>query len=241
MISVFPAREVALEIGSFSVRWYGLLYVAGFWLAWYLLPKLAQYRNLKLSKDDWATILAWALVGVVVGGRLGYVLLYESGYFLAHPAQIFAIWDGGMASHGGFIGVGLALLSAVKKVRVSILDLLDVVVIPAALALALGRVGNFINQELFNPPGLALLAVAKDFLIAVVCFMWLRRSEGTHGQVVAAFLVLYGILRFLVEFWRVQEFSGMFGLTRGQLYSLPIILAGVSLILWRHKLESVQK
>lgn len=224
-------REVALTLGPLTIRWYGVLWVAALALAWYLLPRLQKYRDLKLSKDDWWYVLAAGLVGAVVGGRLGYVLLWEPGYFLAHPAEVFAIWDGGMSSHGGFVGVGLALWWIAKKLKIDIWKLLDVIVVPVALGLALGRVGNFINQELFNPPELAWLAVGKDLLIAGVCWWWLRKIPSDSplsrgGIVFALFLILYGVLRFLVEFVRVQEFSGAFGLTRGQLLTLPLIAAG---------------
>lgn len=270
-------REIALQLGPLVIRWYGVLWIAALALAWYLLPRLAKYRDLKLSKDDWWYVLAAGLVGAVVGGRLGYVLLWEPGYFLVHPAEVFAIWDGGMSSHGGFIGVGLALwwiTNHVKSLRDHVVNfwaLMDVIVIPVALGLALGRVGNFINQELFNPPELALLAVGKDLAIAGVCFWVLKStpsrslslegerphpdpllrkergetktflpsSEGRlggvdSGRVFALFLILYGILRFLVEFVRVQEFSGAFGLTRGQLLTLPLIAAGIW-IWWARK------
>src|SRR5262245_54348329 len=112
MISFFPSREVALSIGSFSLHWYGLLYFAAFVVAWYLLPRLQKYRGLNLSSDEWSSILSWAVVGVIVGGRLGFVLFYEPSYYLSHPLEIFAVWKGGMASHGGFIGVALAMFWA---------------------------------------------------------------------------------------------------------------------------------
>lgn len=246
MVSLFPSREVVLQLGPFSVRWYGLLWVAAFGLAWYLLPRLAKYRDLKLSRNDWWYISAWAMAGAIFGGRLGYVALWEPLYFLSRPAEIFAIWEGGLASHGGLIGVGLGLLWATRHVKslrdhvVNFWALMDIITVPAALGLALGRVGNFINQELFDPPVLAWLAVAKNLIIAGVCWWVLRRPRESAGRVVALFLLLYGILRFLVEFVRVPEFSGALALTRGQLFTLPIILAGGLLMVWRRKRASGQ-
>lgn len=187
------------------------------------------------------------MFGAVVGGRLGYVVLYEPSYFAAHPAEIITIWKGGMASHGGFIGVGLTLWWATRKLKVDIWKFLDIIVVPAALGLALGRVGNFINRELFDPPALALLAVGKDLVIAAISFWYLKRTGTTPGEeasstpgvesgrVFALFLILYGMLRFLIEFVRVQEFSGALGLTRGQIYTLPVILAGGVIWLTRRK------
>lgn len=229
-------QGIAFEIGPLSIRWYGLLWVAAFALSWYLLPRLAKYRDLKLSQNDWWYISFWAMAGAIFGGRIGYALLWEPVYFWGHLAEIIQIWNGGMASHGGFIGVGLGLLWATRKLKVDIWKLLDVITVPAAFGLALGRVGNFINQELFNPPVLAWLAVGKDVLIGGVCWWMLRRGK-PEGQVFALFLLLYGILRFLVEFVRVQEFPGILGLTRGQIYTLPVILVGGLLFIWRQRLE----
>lgn len=219
------------------IRWYGVLWVAAFGVAGWLLPKLQKYRRLELSRGDWLYLLSAGMFGAVMGGRLGYVLLYEPGYFAAHPTEILAIWDGGMASHGGFLGVGVAMWLAARRLNIDILKLLDVIVVPAALGLALGRVGNFINQELFNPPALAFLAVAKDILIAAITYIFLPKNKNP-GSVLAVFLMSYGLLRFFVEFVRVQEFPGLLGLTRGQLFTLPVILMGGLLFLWQQKRHS---
>ena len=232
MIALFPTREILLAIGTFEVRWYGVLYIAGFVLAWYLLPRLQKYRGLNLSKDDWMYLMAWAIGGVVIGGRLGYVLLWEPTYFLANPTEVLAIWDGGMASHGGFVGVGLALWLAARKMNINLWKLLDVIVVPVAMGLALGRLGNFINQELFNPSVLALLAVTKNILVAGGAY-WVLRTKKTVGYPLAAFLLSYGVLRFGIEFIRVQEIVGYAGLTRGQLYTLPILVGGGLLLICR--------
>lgn len=240
MLSFFPSREVLLAIGSFEVRWYGVLWLAGFALAYFLLPKIQKYRDLKLTRDDWLYVILLGTLGAVVGGRLGYVLLWEPGYFLQNPGQVIAIWDGGMASHGGFVGVGLGLGYAAKKLKVDLWKLLDVIVVPAALGLALGRVGNFINAELFDPPALAWLAVGKNAVIAGVCYAILRKTPSGSplsggGLVLSVFLISYGILRFLVEFIRAQEFAGFAGLSRGQWYTLAILGIGLGIWLQRQK------
>lgn len=228
MIQFLPSRKAALQLGDFAVRWYGLLWLIAFVAAWLLLPRLGRYRNLALSKADWWYVLVWGMVGAVVGGRLGYVVLYEPGYFAAHPAEILALWHGGMASHGGIIGVGLALAWVARQLRVSWLDILDCIVVPAALGLAIGRIGNWINQELFQLPVWAWAAVGKDLVVAGAAYLALRWHKEA-GSALAAFLVVYGCLRFLIEFVRLQEFNGVFGLTRGQLYTIPIVLAGVGI------------
>ena len=250
MIAFFPSRTVALELFGFSVHWYGLLYLAGFLLAWALLPKLQKYRQLSLSADDWSGLLSAAVLGVIVGGRLGFVLFYEPAYFVAHPIEIFQVWHGGMSSHGGFLGVTVALLIALRKKTIDDkLRLADVVVTPIALGLMLGRLGNYINQELYGtvttlPWGIIvpgeeglrhptqLYAMAKDLLIAALCFLHVRRVQARHGETLALFLMLYGTLRFVVEHFRVQDYDLWLGLTRGQLLTLPIFLAGLAVAVW---------
>lgn len=250
-VALFPSRTVAIAIGAFSVHWYGLLYLVAFLLAYLLLPRLERYRGLSLSKEVWGDILSWVIVGVLLGGRLGYVLLYDPAYYLAHPMEILAVWKGGMAFHGGVIGVALALVYVSRRHRIPLLVLSDIAVVPIALGLALGRFGNFINQELYGisttlPWGIAipgieglrhptqLYAVLKDLCIAIICFLHVRRSSPKTGQTMGIFLTLYGILRFALEFLREPTHAafliGPIILTRGQVYSLPMILAGILLL-----------
>lgn len=257
MIAFFPSRAVALTIGSFSIHWYGLLYLCGFFLAWVLIPRLQKFRKLSVTRDEWGTILSAAVVGVIVGGRLGFVFFYEPVYFLSHPWEILMVWKGGMASHGGFIGVTVALLWTLRRRSwTEIWKIADIIVVPIAIGLALGRVGNFINQELYGivtdlPWGITvpgeqglrhptqLYAVAKDLLIAVVCFVHLFRTRDRMqpGQTFALFLLLYGVLRFLIEFLREQhgevwELGGL-SLSQGQMLTLPVILIGF--VMWIRK------
>ena len=254
MISFFPSRTVALEILGFSVRWYGILYLAGFAVGWWMLPRLQRLRHVSLSRDDWDSILTAAIVGVIVGGRLGFVFFYEPAYYLRHPVEVLAVWKGGMASHGGFIGVVLALLFVLRNHRHKILAIADIVVVPVAIGLALGRVGNLINQELYGtvttlPWGIAIpdveglrhptaiYAIFKNLLIAAVCFLHLRFARTARdGETAAIFLMLYGLLRCVVEAFRDQPYGwidlGIVSLTRGQLLSVPILLAGAILLVW---------
>ncbi|MFA5273047.1 MAG: prolipoprotein diacylglyceryl transferase [Candidatus Peribacter sp.] len=259
MFQFFPSRAVAVSLFGFGIHWYGILYIVAFLIAFLLLPRLQQERGLALSRHDWSDVLTAGILGVLIGGRLGYVLFYHPVYFALHPLEIFAVWNGGMSSHGGLIGVGIALLMMARKRHLPLLALLDLLVIPGALGLALGRVGNFINLELYGtvttlPWGTAfpgseglrhpvqLYAVAKDLFIAAVCLWHLRRTRLLRpGGTFALFLVLYGVLRVLVEFVREPDappvFFGLFTLTRGQLYTLPLIAFGG--VLWaRWKLTS---
>lgn len=249
MVEFLPSRTVAVSILGMSIYWYGLLYVLAFWLTWSLLPRLQKYRGLSLSREQWTYIAAWGAAGVIVGGRLGYALLYEPAYFASHPFDLFVLRGGGMSSHGGFIGVWLALWYAGRQLRVPLLALTDIIVIPAAIGLALGRLGNFVNQELYGTPtalpwGVSipavegrrhptqLYAMAKNCLIALVCWPQLRKAahRPLAGSTTALFLIMYSVLRFSVEFVRVQEWPLVFGLTRGQLYTIPLFIVGF--LLW---------
>jgi phosphatidylglycerol:prolipoprotein diacylglycerol transferase len=255
MIDLFPTREIALQIGSFSVHWYGLMYFAAFIVAWYLLPRLQKYRDINLTSEEWSSILSWAVVGVIVGGRLGFVLFYGPSYYLAHPLEIFAVWKGGMASHGGFIGVTLAMMWALRKRKSDFWKIADIVVIPVAIGLAFGRMGNFINLELYgipttlpwgiNIPGVAaprhptqIYAVIKDLFIAGMCYWNIRRSSSKPGETLALFLMLYGVLRFLVEFLREQNGVYYLGLSEGQWLTIPLFIIGA--ILWIRRSSSTK-
>lgn len=250
MIFLFPSRTVALELFGFPIRWYGLLYLAGFLLAWWLLPRLQRYRGLEIAREEWERILGFSVLGVILGGRLGFVLFYEPMYFLAHPARIFAVWEGGMASHGGFLGVAVALFFALRRTPVGFRAFADLAVIPAALGLALGRIGNLINQELYGtvttlPWGIAIPGVEGlrhptplydalyNILIAAMCFLHLARPRPVPGRTCALFFMLYAVFRFLIEFLRAQEYAplnlSVVVLTRGQALTVPVFLVGVFL------------
>lgn len=255
----FPSRQVAVEIAGFAIHWYGLLYLAAFLLAYILLQKLQSNRSLKLSKDDISSVLSYAIVGVIAGGRLGYVLFYEPQYFTSHPLEVFAVWNGGMSSHGGFLGVTVALLWILRKRDIPLLPFLDIITVPIAIGLMLGRFGNFINWELYGTvttaawgiaiPGVEGLrhptffySMAKDLCIALFCYAHLVRGTRPYGMTFALFLLLYGLLRFVVEYYREQPYAftdfGVFALTRGQLLTLPIIAAGFILVMILHSRNS---
>ncbi len=241
-----PSRAVAVTVGGFPVHWYGLLYLAAFVIVWWMLPRLQKWRGLSYSTDEWSSIVSAAVAGVIIGGRLGYVLFYDPQYYAAHPLETFAVWNGGMASHGGFIGVAIALLWHLRKKMSDFFKIADIAVIPAAIGLGLGRIGNFINLELYGTitnlpwgmyfPGseglrhpIQLYDFATQMLIAFVCYMHLKRTKVT-GRTFVLFLILYGIARFLLEFIREQHGVFIGPLSEGQWLTIPMLLIG--LILW---------
>jgi len=256
---LFPTRQIFIELGPFAIHWYGVMYLLAFLLAWYLIPVLARKKNINLTKEDVSNLLFAGILGVIIGGRLGYVIFYAPEYFGRNPLEIFAVWKGGMSSHGGFIGVAVAVILSARKMRsrVSAWQICDLLAVPIALGLALGRFGNFINLELYGPTsslpwaiaiegveGLRhptmLYAMGKNLAIAIICFTFLMKSRRA-GITTGVFFVLYGVFRFLVEFVRIETDSGLdvFGahLTRGQILTIPIVLVGVY-VLFLHRKRS---
>ena len=241
----FPSRAIALSIGPLSVHWYGVMYALGFVCGLYLLRSLQHYRSLHLTEKHIESLFLHVFMGVLVGGRLGFVLLYGGSEYWLHPLQIIAVWNGGMASHGGFLGVILALVLFCRKHKVDLLALADVIVVPVALGLAFGRVGNLINGELYGTlttmpwgmhfPGAEglrhptqIYAIFKDMLIFFVCLAAIRRVPRlASGYVLSLFLTMYSILRFVVEIFRDQPLGYYFGFSVGQLYTLPILVLGI--------------
>lgn len=230
-IEFFASRTVFLHIGPLTIYWYGVLYVIAFWAGWWLLPWLGRMRNVALSRDQSTSIVAFGALGVLVGGRLGYALFYEPLFFLAHPVELLKIWHGGMSSHGGFVGVILFLWLACRRLPVSLSVLADIVSPVVALGLMIGRVGNIINQEFGVYPYYEALG---DCIIAILCYVALRRKQ-PNGIVFGVFLMLYGAQRFLLEYIRPQEWPIIFGLSRGQILTIPILILAVLVLLRAYK------
>ena len=238
---------VIVSIGPLQVRWYGLMYVFGFVAAFFIIGYLAKRKKVRLLGDDLWDFIFYAMLGVIIGGRLGYCLFYSPTFYFAHPLEIFALWHGGMSFHGGFLGVlmGTYYYSLTKKVP--FFNVADIVVAAAPIGLGLGRIGNFINGELYgratdvpwcmvfpaggnvcrHPSQLyeVLLEGFALFLILLAMNLWGKR----RGVPFWSFFFFYGLFRFFVEFFREPDsnLGFIFGpLTMGQLLSLPMILLG---------------
>lgn len=258
----FPDIDpVAFALGPFEVRWYALAYMAGLLLGWQYCMKLAGLDvDKRPQAEDFDDFLAWAILGVILGGRLGYVLFYQPGYFLSEPLAIIQIWKGGMSFHGGALGVigAMALYCRVRGIH--FLRFADLLVCAVPIGLFFGRIANFINGELYGREasvpwavrfpagdyvprhpsqiyealleGLVLFAV----LAALVRMQAVRDKPGVLGGV---FLMGYGIARAIVEFFREPDAHlGLIGgfISMGQILSLPMVLAGLGLCLfafWR--------
>jgi phosphatidylglycerol:prolipoprotein diacylglycerol transferase len=249
---------IAFSIGPLAVRWYGLMYLLGFAAAWWLGVRRIGKGMAPITRAQFDDLIFVAVLGVILGGRLGYVLFYKPGYYAAHPLEIFAIWQGGMSFHGGLIGVALAMAYAARRHRVDFLRLVDFVAPLCPLGIAAGRLGNFINGELygratdlpwgmvFRTPGAGdlprhpsqLYQFALEGLALFVLLWWFSSKPRPRGQVSALFLIGYGALRFVAEFGREPDaFLGLLalGLTMGQWLCLPMIAGGLALFAWSRR------
>ncbi len=265
MLSYPHINPVIFSLGPLKVRWYGLMYVFGF-LASYLLvryqAKKFHWQELDAHLDNLNLAI---ILGVIIGGRLGYVLFYNPGYYLQHPLEIFATWEGGMSFHGGCIGVLLAGFLYCRRTGLDFWKGADVYVVTVPIGLGLGRIGNFINGELYGRttelpwgmifPGGGLLprhpsqlyeALLEGVLLFVMLWTvkektWQQKKLWPHGTMVVLFLILYGSIRFCVEFVREpdpQLGEVALGLTMGQLLSLAMIVSGLLLYGMRRKASS---
>lgn len=244
---------VALQIGPLAVHWYGLMYLAGFALVWIFGRLRIQRGHTNLTVRDLEDLIFYSVLGVVIGGRLGYALFYKPGDYLENPLHILYLWQGGMSFHGGLVGVLVVLLLFARKHKKTLLEVGDFIAPLVPLGLTTGRLGNFINGELWGRPtnlpwgmvfpqtgdGLArhpsqLYEMALEGIVLFAILWWLAQKPRPVGQLSAFFLIGYGVFRFLVEFTRQPDaFLGFIagGLTMGQLLSLPMIVAG-AFILW---------
>jgi phosphatidylglycerol:prolipoprotein diacylglycerol transferase len=214
------------------IRGYALMYVLALGVGWLWLPTLLKQRRVSLSREERLTWLTWLMAGVLVGGRLGYVLLYEPVYFWHQPGEVWQLWRGGMSSHGGMVGVALVSWIFSRQTKKSWWRLLDVLAVPAAVGIALGRVGNYINGELYTSPGALSVVVVGNLIVAGICFWRLWRGEAKAGEIAGWFLLVYGLFRLMSEEVREPEWPrwgvGMVSLTRGQVYTLGLWLIALS-------------
>ena len=253
----FPSIDPTLvEIGPFAIRWYALAYIGGILLGWRYALVLARWSPVRFDRQAIDDFLIWVTLGIVLGGRIGYVLFYKPAYFLAHPGEILMVWQGGMSFHGGCLGVILAIVIFSLRRRIPMFALGDLVASVVPIGLFLGRLANFVNGELFgrasdvpwavvfpeggpeprHPSQLYEAGLEGIVLFTVIYLAWrvtpLRNRPGAIGGV---FLLGYGLARFTVEFFRQpDDYLGFLfaGATMGQLLSLPMMLAGLALLVW---------
>ncbi|MBO1923666.1 prolipoprotein diacylglyceryl transferase [Thiomicrorhabdus sp. 6S3-12] len=249
---------VALSLGPLQIHWYGLMYLLAFAGGW----ALGVYRA--KSRPPWngemvGDLLFYVALGVILGGRLGYVLFYDLSHYLANPLDIVQTWNGGMSFHGGLIGVSIALILFARKTQQSIFAVGDFVAPLVPIGLLTGRIGNFINGELWGKTtesslGMAvydpqlqmtvvkyptqLLEALLEGGVLLIILLWYARKPRPTGSVTGLFLLGYGVFRFIVEFWRMPDVQLGYLLwgwvTMGQILSTPMILIGLGLMWYSH-------
>jgi phosphatidylglycerol:prolipoprotein diacylglycerol transferase len=240
-----------VRIGPFAVRWYGVMYLLGFGASYSLVRYQITKKKMRVGRDFVDSLYSYLILGLLLGARLGYVLFYDLPTYLSHPLEVFAVWHGGMSFHGGFIGSIIAGLLFCRKAQVDFWLMADLVLATAPIGLGLGRLGNFINGELYgrvsNEPWAMVFPsggplprhpsqLYEIFLEGFVLFtvMWLLKERGFKtGVLTSLFIILYGTFRFIVEFFREPDAQLGFILgpfTMGQLLSSLMVLAGAALL-----------
>src|SRR3954452_23483081 len=252
----FPALDpVAIAVGPVAIRWYALAYIVGLLLGWRYCLALADRPPRFVRRRDIDDFLVWATLGVVLGGRLGYVLFYNSAYYIEHPIEALYLWHGGMSFHGGAIGVTLAIWLFGRARNIPLLAFADIICAAVPIGLFFGRIANFINGELFGRvtdvpwavvfpaggplprhPSQLYEALCEGLLLFLVLLIAERGGVRRHpGMLCGLFLVGYAIARMSGELFRQPDAQLgflIFGTTMGQLLSVPVLIAGIALILW---------
>ncbi len=246
----------AIQIGSFGIRWYALAYIFGLLMGIYILRRETQLPKNLMTSDQIDHLFNYLLIGIIIGGRLGYVLFYNIAFYLSNPLSILRLWEGGMSFHGALIGVGLALFAMAQRNNLSFLAISDRVAMVTPIGLFLGRLSNFINGELYgrvtdlpwamifphsdgqprHPSQLYEAGLEGGLLGLAMYIFWRKNWLDVSGRLTGVFLCGYGLTRFLVEMVRQPDAHiGLFagGISMGQILSLPMILLGLYLL--RHK------
>ncbi|WP_372863575.1 prolipoprotein diacylglyceryl transferase [Spongiibacter sp.] len=249
---------VAVQLGPLAIHWYGLMYLAGFAAAWYLGKRRCRQPWSPLREEQLEDLIFYGALGVILGGRCGYVLFYNFDQFLADPLWLLRVWEGGMAFHGGLLGVIVAIAIYARRIGVSVSSLWDFIAPLAPIGLGLGRIGNFIGQELWGRPTESAIGMLfprdpsqlprhpsqlyqfalEGVLLFAIVFYYTRKPRPPLAPG-GLFLLCYGLFRFIVEFFREPDrhigFDALGWLTRGQLLSLPMVLLGAGMMIYAYR------
>ena len=253
---------VLLHLGPLNIRWYGLMYVLGLFIAiWWLGKRQEKGLFVLPKKENIQDMAFYGFLGILIGGRLGNCFLYNAPYFLTHPLDIIKVWEGGMSFHGGMIGAAVGLWLYSRKVKVPFMHLLDNTALVSTVGLGLGRVANFINGELHGKvtdvpwavifpqvddlprhPVQLYQAFTDGVVLFAVMFLFARKPR-KNGFLSGVFGVTYGVLRIITEPFRAEDsvLAGCCGLTKGQIYSILTLIAGVLILIWSSRQEIVTK
>lgn len=257
MMSYPDIDPVAVDLGPVKIHWYGLMYLVGFAATWWLGVRRSRIQE-GWTEQQVGDLVFYGAMGVILGGRLGYVLFYDLGNYLAHPLDIFKVWRGGMSFHGGLIGVIVSMWLFSRHTGKRLFEVTDFLAPLVPIGLGAGRLGNFINGELWGRvtdvpwamvfpdpragglprhPSQLYEACLEGLLLFTILWVFSRKSR-PYMAVSAMFLVFYGLFRFIVEFFRTPDsqlgFIAFNWLTMGQLLSLPMVLLGIGLLVWSY-------
>ena len=248
----FPnINPVALDLGVIKIRWYALSYIAGILLSWFLILKIIKIKKIDLNSKEISDLISNCMIGIIIGGRLGYVIFYNPEYYSNNLVEIFKIWNGGMSFHGGFVGVVFAVIYSSKLFKIPILTFADLIAIVAPVGLFFGRLANFINGELFGRttnhsfgiifpnggdlprhPSQLYEAFFEGIVLFIILWVMMHLFDllKKPGIITSLFIFLYGLFRFFIEFFREpDQHIGLlyFEFSMGQILSLPMILIGL--------------
>jgi phosphatidylglycerol:prolipoprotein diacylglycerol transferase len=253
----FPAIDpVFLRIGPLEMRWYGLMYIFAFSSAYLLINHAVKKRAIPLSKEGVADLVFAVALGIILGGRIGYILFYNLSYYIANPLKLLAVWEGGMSFHGGFAGAVIGGIIFCHKRKLNFLEIADIGFLTAPIGLMFGRIGNFINGELYgrvtdvpwgiifpgggnlprHPSQLYESFFEGPLTLLLLWLIW--RAKRPAGTVLWSFIALYGLFRTFVEFFREPDqqigyIAGIFSM--GQILSLPMIIVGSAMIAYLNR------
>jgi phosphatidylglycerol:prolipoprotein diacylglycerol transferase len=253
----FPnINPVAIDLGIIQIRWYAISYIAGILFSWSLILNIIKFKNLKIDNKVISELISNSMIGIIIGGRLGYVIFYNPDYYLNNLLEIFKLWNGGMSFHGGFIGVVFAVIYSSRISKTAILILADLIAIVAPIGIFFGRLANFINGELYGRitnhsfgmifpnagnsprhPSQLYEAFFEGFLLFIIMLLFIKFTNilNKKGLITALFLSCYGSFRFMIEFFREPDANiGLlyFNFSMGQLLSLPMIIVGLYFIIF---------
>ncbi len=257
MLTYPDIDPIALQIGPLAVHWYGLMYAVGFLGGWWLgrMRARASWRPIRPEQMD--DLVLFVAIGVIVGGRLGYMLFYGTGQLADDPLSLFRVWEGGMSFHGGLIGVLITVWLFARRIGRTFMEVIEFVAPLIPIGLAAGRIGNFINGELWGAPtdmpwGMVypplgptprhpsqLYEFALEGVALFAILWWFSRRPRPTGAIAGMFLLGYGAFRFLVEFVRLPDahigYLAWGWVTMGQVLTLPMIVAGAAILAWAYR------
>lgn len=244
-------NPIIATLGPFEIRWYGVMYVVAFVIAYFMILYLARQRKVKLTVEQLSDLIAYVIVGMILGARTFYVLFYNLSFYLTNPLEIFAVWHGGLSFHGALLGIILAGYLFCRRKKINFYDIADIAVIPAALGMSLGRIGNFINGELYgritDVPWAVKFSGVDGFRhpsqlyesfydLVIFLVLWAMKDRRLpKGTLFWSMIAMYGLFRFVAEFFRQPDAQLGFvyaGLSMGQLLSLPMFLVGAGALIY---------